>query len=177
MHGRALTPTYSPVLSETLLMVTRTSGDYRACQEALDEALVLFQRLGDVGDAAHTEANLAQVLLLLHEFDEARLRLATALPVLYQLGDLFIVGWALHSYAFLALRNGNIERATRLCAACDALHERIGYVPRDAVQELAQLQVEPITSRRGEPAIEKAWTEGQAMTLDEAVAYALADAS
>jgi hypothetical protein len=57
------------------------------------------------------------------------------------------------------------------------LHERIGYVPRAAVQELAEQQIEPITSRRGEPAIDKAWAEGESMTVDEAVAYALADKS
>jgi hypothetical protein len=42
-------------------------------------------------------------------------------------------------------------------------------------RDFVQLQFKPITSRRGEPGIDKAWAEGEAMTVDEAVAYALAE--
>ena len=93
----------------------------------------------------------------------------------HEYGDEATVGFALEGIALLALRDEEVERAARLYAASEALHGRIGYVPRDAVQELAQLQSEPVTSRRGEPAIDKAWAEGETMTTDEAVSYALAE--
>jgi predicted ATPase/class 3 adenylate cyclase len=151
--------------------------DYRASRETLEETLALNRQLGVVSHQAHTEHNLAQVLLLLEEFDEARRLFSTALPVLHEHGNEALTGHALQGFAFLALRDGRMERATKLYAACDGLHKRIGFVPRDAVQELAQLQSEPITSRRGEPGIDKAWAEGAAMTVDEAVAYALSGES
>jgi predicted ATPase/class 3 adenylate cyclase len=151
--------------------------NFRAARETLEEALVINGQLGDPSGRAFTEESLAHVLLLLDEDDEARRLFSTALPVLHELGIEASTGWVLKGFALLALRDGEIERATRLCAACDGLHKRIGFAPRDDFYELVQLQSEPITSRRGEPAIDKAWAEGEAMTVDEAVAYALADES
>ena len=148
--------------------------DYRACRETLEETLALNRQLGDASHQANTEHNLAQVLLLLDEHAEARRLFSTALPVLHEHGLKVITGQALQGFALLALRDGQIERSTRLFAASEKLHKRIGFVPRDAVQELVQLQFEPITSRRGEPAIDKAWAEGETMTIDKAVEYALA---
>ena len=152
-------------------------GNYQASRETNEEALALDRQLGDVSAAAHTEQNLAHILLFLDEFDEARRPLSTALPVLHEHGMHEVVGWAFFGFALIALRDGEIERPTRLCAARQALHERIGYVPRPALRESVEHLIEPITSRRGEPAIDKAWAEGEAMTVDEAVAYALADES
>jgi hypothetical protein len=43
------------------------------------------------------------------------------------------------------------------------------------VLEIADSQLEPILARRSEPAVDAAWREGESMTVDEAVAYALAD--
>jgi predicted ATPase/class 3 adenylate cyclase len=151
--------------------------DYRACRETLEETLALNRQLGDPSHQANTEHNLAQVLLLLEESDEARRLFSTALPVLHEHGLKVITGHALQGFAVLALRDGQVERATRLFAASEKLHKRIGFVPRAAIQELVQLQFEPITSRRGEPEIDRAWAEGEAMTADEAVAYALAEAA
>jgi predicted ATPase/class 3 adenylate cyclase len=151
--------------------------DYEAARDACAEALSIDRRLGNLSGVAHGETNLGAVLMLLGDFDGARRLFSTALPVLHEHGSKEATGWTLHGFAVLALRAGKIERATRLCAAYQTLHERIGFVPRAAVQELAQRQIEPITSRRGEPAIDQAWAEGEAMTVDEAVAYALADGS
>jgi predicted ATPase/class 3 adenylate cyclase len=151
--------------------------DYRACRETLAEALVLERQVGDRSGVAVTEQNLGQALLLLGEFDEARRLFSAALPVLHEHGLGVPIGWAMHGFAYLALQDEDVERAARLCAACAELHTRIGHVPRDAVQELIHLQFEPITTRRGEPAIDRAWAEGAAMTVDEAVAYALSGES
>jgi predicted ATPase/class 3 adenylate cyclase len=152
-------------------------GNYEACRDTRAESLAIHRQLGLPRYTASGEQNLAHALLLLDEFDQARPLFSTSLPVLHELGDAAAAGWALHGFALMALRCGQIERATRLCAARKALHAQIGFVPRDAIRELVEGQIEPITSRRGEPAIDKAWTEGEAMTADAAVAYALADES
>jgi hypothetical protein len=68
---------------------------------------------------------------------------------------------------------GDAERATQLWGAGQALQETQG-IPRDT-DFLAEAYARIATVRlgMGEQAWEEAWRKGQAMTLDEAVSYAL----
>jgi hypothetical protein len=79
----------------------------------------------------------------------------------------------LEGFACVAGVKGETEHAARLWGAAQSLHETKG-IPRD-IDFLAEADARIATVRlgMGEQAWEEAWRKGRAMTLDEAVSYAL----
>jgi hypothetical protein len=74
----------------------------------------------------------------------------------------------------LAGARGETERAARLWGAAQALHEAKS-IPRDTdFLAEADARISAVRLSMGEEAWEEAWRKGRAMTLDEAVSYALA---
>ena len=79
----------------------------------------------------------------------------------------------LEGFACLAGAKGEAERAARLWGAAQTLHETKN-IPRDTdFLAEADARVSAVRSAIGEEAWEVAWRKGRAMTLDEAVSYAL----
>jgi hypothetical protein len=70
---------------------------------------------------------------------------------------------------------GDAQRAAQLWGAAQALHETKG-VPRD-IDFLAEAdaRISAVRSGMGEEEWEEAWRKGRAMTLDEAISYALGE--
>jgi hypothetical protein len=84
-----------------------------------------------------------------------------------------LVQMALEGFACLAGAQGEAQRAVRLWGAAQGLHETKG-IPRD-IDFLAEAdaRISAVRSGMGEEAWEEAWRKGRAMTLEEAVSYAL----
>jgi predicted ATPase len=157
----------------TLGELSRLDGDYgraaRAYQEAIDiareEGAELRQALalGNLGYVAHhqgkyerAEANILKGLILLMELENTRyipLYLAALAGPLASLG--------------------NPEKAAQLLGVSEVLQETLGVV----VQAGDQFEVERyeaiVREQLGEAAFAAAWVQGRAMSLEEAVAYAL----
>jgi hypothetical protein len=84
-----------------------------------------------------------------------------------------LVQSALEGFACLAAARGEAERAARLWGAAQVLHETKD-IPRDTdFLAEADARISAVRSGMGEEAWEEAWRKGRAMTLDEAVSYAL----
>jgi hypothetical protein len=84
-----------------------------------------------------------------------------------------LIQMALEGSACLAGAQGEAERAARLWGAAQALHED-KVMPRDLdFLAAADARISAVRSGMGEEAWEEAWRKGRAMTLDEAVSYAL----
>jgi hypothetical protein len=77
---------------------------------------------------------------------------------------------------FLAVARGQAARGVTLLAACARSEGPLGTVHMPAVRAEAPGFLERARQALGEAAYGAAWAEGQAMTLDEAVAYALEEA-
>ena len=84
-----------------------------------------------------------------------------------------LVQMALEGFACVAGAQGAAEQGAQLWGAAQALHETKG-IPRD-IDFLAEADARIYAVRSGmeEEVWEEAWRKGQAMTLDEAVSYAL----
>jgi hypothetical protein len=69
---------------------------------------------------------------------------------------------------------GQGERAARLYGAAEALQARTGAtLPNQAARALHERQVAALRAQLDPATFAAAWAEGRAMTLDEAIAYAL----
>jgi DNA-binding CsgD family transcriptional regulator len=79
----------------------------------------------------------------------------------------------LEAYARLVAGEGQAARALRLVGAADVLRQTIGNPLPPAFQAYLRRDLERAWRALGEEEGAAAWQEGQAMTLEEAVAHAL----
>ena len=80
-------------------------------------------------------------------------------------------GWTaqcLVGFAGLCAVRGRLERAARLLAAAGALSAYLPVLGPDHAREIAEVR-----AAMGEAAFAAAWADGEAMTLEQAIALAL----
>jgi ATP/maltotriose-dependent transcriptional regulator MalT len=109
--------------------------------------------------------------------DHARAKrlLSESLELGWEHGEEDILGELLESLAKVAGSLGDYERAARLWGAADASREKLGIPWSDAACRLHEPYLRDIRSRSDARPWERAWEEGQAMTMEEAVRHALSE--
>jgi predicted ATPase/class 3 adenylate cyclase/DNA-binding CsgD family transcriptional regulator len=155
----------------TLGDVARARGDLEAAGARLEEAVdvgrqaggwVLGLALQGAGRLARSQGDRERAESLHHEalelFQEARNKLDAV--------------EALESLAGLAALAEGLAEAARLFGAAEALRESIGYVRFLVEREAYEADVAIVREGLTEEEFRRAWEEGRAMSLDEAVAYA-----
>ena len=91
------------------------------------------------------------------------------------MGHQIALAQSLEDLAVLAGREQQAERAIRLLGAGEAFCETLGARPPVAVAEEYERTVAEGRAALGETAFAAAWAEGRAMSLEQAVAYALGE--
>jgi predicted ATPase len=151
--------------------------NWERCRQAQEEALSICRQLGNDVEVALEQRSLGFVLLIMGDVEQASEHLRAALPVLHRNRQLLFLASGVRELGLVALEEGDPERAARLCAAGEAIYRELGHIGRPKEIELVDRLLKPIMDRRKEPAVEAAWLEGETMTVDQAVAYALAGES
>jgi predicted ATPase/class 3 adenylate cyclase len=156
-----------------LAMVVYSQGDLGRAAQLTEEGVALFRELGARGDVSIGLCNLGWITLLQDDLGRAADLYRESLTLAWDTGMNPIVSHDLEGLACLAGAKGEAERAARLWSAAQTLHETKG-IPRD-IDFLAEAdaRISAVRLRMGEEAWEEAWRKGRAMTLDEAVSYAL----
>jgi tetratricopeptide (TPR) repeat protein len=156
-----------------LAMMVSSQGDLGRAAQFSQEAVALFRELGARADVSIGLYNLGWIALLKEDLDRAAEIYKESLTLAWDTGMNPIVHHDLEGFACLAAVRGETERAARLWGAAQALHETKG-IPRDTdFLAEADARMSAVRSGMGEEAWEEAWLKGRAMTLDEAVSYAL----
>ncbi|MFI6878088.1 ATP-binding protein [Streptomyces sp. NPDC050400] len=159
----------------------RREGRLREAVATGRRALGLAEESGDPTAAAFERANLAELRLLLCEFDEAR-ELAEAAVAGVEAGDAWSLPYALAALARVRMRDGAagraeplLDRAERLAGADRQAHFEV----RTARAELALLQERPervvALLPEGEAPVLAAWAELHAGRRESARAIAVAE--
>jgi len=148
-------------------------GEYKRAGELIEEELVLSRELGNKQLMAASLGNLGELAHRQGDDERATRLLQAGLRIMRELGHKVYIVEGLDRLAAFAGAQGEIERAARLWGAADAAREAIG-APR-TVEQRAYEDPERAAAQAGiDPA---RWTparqEGEAMTLEQAVAYAL----
>ena len=98
-----------------------------------------------------------------------------SLALAWDVGMNLIVQSGLEGFACVTGAQGEAERAVQLWGAAQALQEAKG-IPRDPdFLAEADARISAVRSGMGEEAWEAAWRKGRAMTIEEAVSYAMAE--
>jgi len=148
-------------------------GDLEGATARNQEAADLFRKQGRRGGLQYALDNLGWAALLRGEYDKARTLHKDSLILCKELGDRTITSESLEGLACSAGAKGDPERAARLFGAAEALREAVGSQQSPRQSALREPYLEAARSRLAEAAWEKAFIEGRAMRMGEAVEYAL----
>jgi len=156
-----------------LALVALYRRDLERAQRLFEESLARFQGLEHTYGIAWALHYLGRVDHLRGDGDRAMARLAEGLRMRQALSDRPGIAGSLEGIAAVALARGHVERAARLFAAAARLRDAI-HAPLSPAERLHHdLEVEAARAGFGDEAFAAAWAAGRAMTLEQAVAYAL----
>jgi tetratricopeptide (TPR) repeat protein len=157
--------------------IKRRAGDYTTASAMAEEALLRGQQDGDMGSVAWTLSYLGRIAFDQGDLVTARLRHRESLSLAAETGDLSNIVRGLEELAVVAGGEGNAWRAAVLFGAAGALAQRRGTTRRPAELNEHMQDVARVRAACEVAEFEIAWKTGEAMTLEQAVAEALRDAS
>lgn len=146
-------------------------GDAVAARPLLQESLARAREAGNRFLTGAALLGLGTVATDLGDHAAAQARLAEAVAALRE--EQRVLPIALDDFAALAAARGQPRRALRLSGAAAAQHERLDTYRAANIR--AWIDRHLAAARAALPAMDAdaAWAEGQAMTLEQAIAYAL----
>jgi tetratricopeptide (TPR) repeat protein len=153
--------------------VRAVRGDFERAEPLLDEALAISRELKYPSATAESLLALGIVATRRGDHGRAKTLLEESLVLCRKLGSIVTVAEGLETLAGLAGALGDAPRAARLWGAADALREVTGSPWAPFERRLHGPYLAAIRSRSDQTVWTKAWEEGRAMALDEAVSYAL----
>lgn len=156
--------------------VALIKGDLDGAEASMSEALVLAREIGDNVSTYFALYNLAQVALSREDFDRAGPLLAEGLALAGEVQDQTNLAYYLEGWAIVLGHRGESERSARLIGASLHLREEAAVAEYNYLtpsRPLYERTVNAVKSKLGPDRFEDAQREGRAMTLRQAVAYAL----
>jgi predicted ATPase/DNA-binding CsgD family transcriptional regulator len=153
--------------------LSRLAGDYERAQSVYEECLMISRELGMKRREAIILNNLTYVAQNRGDYELAESLVREALALELDLGSnyLFLIGMAV--LAGPTASKGQPERAARLLGASASLLEEMGVGLQAGDQFEIDRYIDAVRDELHPNIFNTAWREGQAMTLDEAIAYAL----
>jgi tetratricopeptide (TPR) repeat protein len=148
------------------------SGQPAAAIPVLEAVQPQWEELGNSLQVAETGAAIATARHRSGDTQTATVLYRESLKTIHEVGNLPLTAAGLDGLAGLASSQGLHERAVRLSGAAAALKERIGgSQPMRGLWEEADIAA--ARAAMGDEAAAAALAEGRAMTVDQALAYAL----
>jgi predicted ATPase/DNA-binding SARP family transcriptional activator len=155
-------------------VVRRLQGDWVEAQRLFEGMLRLGQEIGDTPTKAQALYDLGCVRMQQGDCTMARAFLYEALHLYNQIGFRARIANTLDALAHVAATERRPTHALHLIAAATALRASVGFVLAPLFQAEADQLLQAIRQALNEEAAATAWVEGETMTLEEVVAYALA---
>ncbi len=161
------------VALSTLGGVALSQRDYERAIAIHMESLAVARESGDTFEIAYQLRSLGRDTLRQGHYERAATYYSESLPLCQELGNRWTIQECLDGLAEAAAGRGYYDRAARLLGAAEALREALGR-DRSAFEHSAHVQRMASTrAGSGDAAFAAAWAEGRAMTLEQAIDYAL----
>jgi predicted ATPase/class 3 adenylate cyclase len=158
---------------QNLGAVALRRGDYAAARALLEESLVIQRQHGDRHGMAWSLRDLGEVTCAQGDYGTARSLFMESLAVRHELGDKPGIVECLGVLAGVTATQDQPEWAARLLGAVAALRQAVGIPVPTYAQAEYDRGVAAARAALGDEVFAAAWAEGRAMTLDQAVAYAM----
>jgi len=163
---------------ECLAYEAMHAGDYdRACTMT-EEALELLRNLGDKWAIAIHLSDLAVFRLLQGHYEQTEALCAEAIALCHEWADRLLIAYCLAYLAGAHAAQDRGLRAARLWGAMHGLLESVASPLQESVKTLiGDRYMDRVKESLGQEAFHAALAEGRAMSLTQAVQYALAETS
>jgi protein kinase-like protein len=152
------------------------NGDRERAGQLLGDTLKLARQTGHTFLIIIALANLATIRVLQERYDDVRELGAEGMLLCQEVEDRRGASWTLESLAAAEAAGGQAVRAARLWGAADQLLESVGAPLNPLFRQLRDY-VGDVSKSCGDRAFQGALSEGRAMSLQQAVQYALTDIS
>ena len=157
-----------PALSYVVLK----KDDYNRALELLEENLTLARELGEKGWMASALHRLGNMALLQEDYGRAAELLKESLSLLDERSKRNIA-WCLEDLAGVAVGQGQQGEAARFYGAAEVLRHASATPMPPSDREIYDRRVDSVRAGLGEEAFASAWKEGQTMSVEESIKYAL----
>jgi predicted ATPase/class 3 adenylate cyclase len=161
---------------EGLGQVAGATGDAAGARRLLEDGLMLHRELGDLVGVASGQVLLGRLALRGGDVGAGREWFVAGLRAAHEAGYFWRTVEGLEGLAAAAAVAGAPARALRLAGATAGLREAAELRPAPAERAELARWLAPARAALGAAGAAAAWTEGQALSLEQAVADALADA-
>ncbi|MGQ0550991.1 MAG: ATP-binding protein [Armatimonadota bacterium] len=153
--------------------VVRDLGDTAGASVLYEESLARRRKVGDRRGMAISVAGLGDVAYTRSDYSLTRSYFEESLAIYRELGDRLGIIHSLEGFAGLAAAQAQPQRALRLSGAAASLREAIGAPLSPTEHARLAHRLEAARQTLSEEVTTELWTEGRAMTLEQAIAYAL----
>jgi non-specific serine/threonine protein kinase len=155
--------------------LARLRGDYALAKTVYDECLVICREIGDTRRENMMLHNLGFIAQHQGDHDRAEALFAEGLTLAQKIEFRFLAASCLAGLAGAVGAKGQPERATRLFGASEAIFDAMGAVPQPGDRPEYERNIAAVRDHLDEAAYEAARAEGRAMSMQQAVRYALAE--
>jgi tetratricopeptide (TPR) repeat protein len=155
-------------------LVAQAQGDYEAARSRYSQALEIWQARGNKVGIATTLENLGDLEWKCGNPDDAAIRYAQALDLYCQVGSRRGIARCLLAMARVWGLQGRPKEAATLTGAAESLFATVGFELLPADKEEYERGLVALREALSEEAFAAARRQGEAMSMEEAIAYALA---
>jgi tetratricopeptide (TPR) repeat protein len=147
-------------------------GDIERAASTWEESLLLTQELGDHYLTGWSLGGLADVARLRADYKRATEMFRKSLSLYLSSGNKVGPPFSLEALALVAVSQGDAKRAARLWGAASAWREAINELLPPSYQRDYAPSVTQARAQLGEEGYASAWSEGHAMSPEQAIALA-----
>ncbi len=151
------------------------AGDVGPAETAAKEAEMLWRATGDRWGLSMVLHGLAMARLGVGELDEAAGHFREAVELLRGDGEPYFITRCIEGLAIVRVHQGRADAASRLFGAAEAIRATIEAPLLGFEEARYRRTVEILVPLLESQKRAEAWAQGRAMTLDEAIGYALGD--
>lgn len=153
--------------------VAMRQGYYDRATQLVGESLELRRQSGNKWGVGVSLGTLGWIALRQGDLGQAVGRLAESLEVRQEIGDKSGSAWCLERLAEIAFARGQTQKAVRVFGAAAALRASMGSVIDSVDQPEHASTLAALRGQLGEERFAAAWTQGGALTLEQAIELGL----
>jgi hypothetical protein len=148
-------------------------GNYGTAKQHFEDGLNIFRLVRNKNFQIVMTSELGHIARHTGDINQARKIYQETLKGWQDLGNRSAIAHQLECFAYIAIAEGEPQRAVRLFGAAEALRKEVGSEMTDYEQieyDKAVAQLRPLLNG---PDFNSLWAEGRALTIEQAIKFAL----
>jgi tetratricopeptide (TPR) repeat protein len=154
-------------------LFTAMQGNYVEARSQFEACIPLFTELRDRHRLAMVHSELAHLERRQGHFAQAKPLYGETIQEWQKVGHRAAIAHELECFAFIAKAQEDDQRAAQLLGAAEILRENINIPMNPMERPEYEREVNDLRTYMDKAAFSKAWAEGRALTMEQAIEYAL----